>query len=81
MELNEFKEKLKNLKKGNFIMYPESLPPQDVNNLIQKLGVGVDISEDWNGSDLDWSMDLTLNGEDFNVWGSGFTGKFCFKKK
>jgi len=84
MDKKELIEKLKDIKIGEYFECPVNLPPADVNKILEDiLGSYVDISEDWNGCDLDWSLmdDLIIDDMVFKVWGSAFQGWLIFKRE
>jgi len=84
MSKEELIEKLKDVKIGEYFKYPVNLPPADVNEILEGiLGSYVNIAEDWNGCDLDWSLmdDLIIDDMVFAVWGSAFSGSLVFQRK
>lgn len=88
MDNKELIEKLKDIKIGKQFDYPVNLPPADVNKILEDIlnlpaYHHIDISEDWNGCDLDWSLmyDLIIDDMVFEVWGSAFQGSLVFKRK
>ena len=71
------------LGEGKYFSYPDKLPPESVNKVLNDLGIDIDISEDWNGCDLDWSLidNFKFAGKEFMVWGSGFSGSLMFERQ
>jgi hypothetical protein len=83
MNIEELKTVLKNLNPGEYYEYPVHLPPDEINKVLTELyGKGIEIMEDVNGCDLDWSMIdyLNIDGDLFSIWGCVTMGSFMFEK-
>lgn len=82
MSIEEIKQKLTDMGKGyeNMWVYPIKLPPEEVDKILDELGHGESISADWNGWELGWSVELTLDGMSIDAWGSGYSGSMVFQK-
>lgn len=80
--LEEVKEKIRNMETGyeNMFTHTEKLPPNSVDRILDELGCGSQIGEDWNGCDLDWSVDFEFEGMKMHAWGSGYSGSMNFQK-
>lgn len=63
--------------------YPMELSVDSINAKLQEIGVDEDISEDWNGHDLDWSIidPFEYNSMEFEIWGCATSGSFMFQRR
>lgn len=83
MELNELKEKLKTMEIGydDKFTYPNEIPPEQIDKILDEFGVSETLGEDWNGCDLDWSRDFKYEGMTFSAWGSGYSGSMVISRE
>jgi hypothetical protein len=83
MTIDALKEKLRSQEVGfeNNWVYPDRIPPAQVDEILYALGNSEEIGRDWNGCDLDWSQEVNFEGMKFSVWGSAYMGSLVFKKR
>lgn len=89
VDINEIVKKIESelphLVAGEMMSYiqAEDLGIEATNKIIDKLKGGSDtgIEQDWNGADLDWSMDIQIQGKEYECWGSAREGTLMIKLK
>ena len=86
MEIEALKKVLRESEAGEDVSYRKlsgEVSPQTINKILSELSGdnSVEITEDMNGHDMDWSCDLTFEDMEFDVWGSVYSGSFMFEKQ
>lgn len=65
---------------GYMFIYPVKLPPREIEKILRGLGHDFHLGSNWNGCDLDWSTEHTINGIKYSIFGSAYDGSFVFEK-
>ena len=53
----------------------------DVESILEELTGEEYYIEDYNGHDMDWSGDVTIDNKEYEIWGCGKGGSLCFQLK
>lgn len=75
-------DEIAQLEVDDYWKYPKELSPDSINEKLQELGISEDITADWNGCDLDWSIidPFLLGDKEYEIWGCATSGSFMFRR-
>lgn len=74
------RQELRELPVGKTFKFPRLLAPEEVDKILREFGCEEGVSENWNGTDLDWSTEIEFELNKFDVYGSGYSGTMVFQK-
>jgi len=83
--VNEISSELRKLKKTGYYVYPHDISPYTINGVLDTMKgskmANINILEDVNGCDMDWSLidDFIFENKKYHVYGCVASGSLVFQ--